>query len=298
MKRFFCISIVAVLFCVCILCGCTVSPKYVKITFVQDGCLDVVRNIPYGQAVTGIPTPQSVKGHTVVWENVDLSCATTDTVIHAIVTPNNYTVKFDANGGICDEMSSTFTYGCDFSLPRATRNGYIFAGWFDGETQVSGGVWSTDYDLTLVAKWTKEDEYLTVTFMQDGCADIMRLVKVGSALTDIPEPQPARGHTVKWEDVDLSCVTSNITVYAVATPNTYTITYNLQNKQGATISSVTQQVVFGQSFVLLTPSCPTSKFVKWLDEATQQAVENGVWNIDGNVTLIAVWTDEGWSDFH
>ena len=298
MKRFICIPIVAVLLCACILCSCTVSSKYVKITFVQDGCPDVVRNIPYGQAVMGIPTPQSVKGHTVVWENVDLSCATTDTVIHAIVTPNNYTVTFDADGGICDEMSSIFTYGCDFSLPKATKNGYIFAGWFDGETQVSGGVWSTDYDLTLVAKWTKEDEYLTVTFMQDGCADIMRLVKVGSALTDIPEPQPARGHTVKWEDVDLSCVTSNITVYAVATPNTYTITYNLQNKQGATISSVTQQVVFGQSFVLLTPSCPTSKFVKWLDEATQQAVENGVWNIDGNVTLIAVWTDEGWSDFH
>lgn len=298
MKKIICIPIVAVLLCACILCGCTVSPKYVKITFVQDGCPSVVRNIPYGQAATGVPTPQSVKGHTVVWENADLSCMTTDTVIHAIVTPNNYTVTFDANGGICDEMSSTFTYGCEFSLPKATKNGYVFVGWFDGETQVSGGVWSTDYDLTLVAKWTKEDEYLTVTFVQDGCDNIVRTVKAGDALTDIPEPQPARGHTVKWEDVDLSCVTSNITVYAVATPNTYTITYNLQNKQGATISSVTQQVVFGQSFVLLTPYCPTSKFVKWLDETTQQAVENGVWSIDGNVTLIAVWTDEGWSDFH
>lgn len=298
MKRFICIPIVAVLLCACILCGCTVSPKYVKITFVQDGCPDVARNIPYGQAATGVPTPQSVKGHTVVWENVDLSCMTTDTVIHAIVTPNNYTVTFDANGGICDEMSSTFTYGCEFSLPKATKNGYVFVGWFDGDAQISDGIWNTDYDLTLVAKWIKEDEYLTVTFVQDGCDNIVRTVKAGDALTDIPEPQSVRGHTVKWEDVDLSCVTSNITVYAVATPNTYTITYNLQNKQGATISSVTQQVVFGQSFVLLTPSCPTSKFVKWLDETTQKTVENGVWNIDGNVTLIAVWTDEGWSDFH
>lgn len=298
MKRFICIPIVAVLLCACILCSCTVSSKYVKITFVQDGCPDVVRNISYGQAVTGIPTPQSVKGHTVVWENVDLSCATTDTVIHAIVTPNNYTVTFDADGGICDEMSSIFTYGCDFSLPKATKNGYIFAGWFDGETQVSDGVWSADYDLTLVAKWIKEDEYLTVTFVQDGCTDITRSVKVGSAVTDIPVPQSVQGYKVKWEDVDLSCVKTNMTIHAVATPNTYTITYNLQNKQGATISSLTQQVVFGQSFVLLTPSCPTSKFVKWLDETTQQAVENGVWSIDGNVTLIAVWTDEGWSDFH
>lgn len=298
MKRFICIPIVAVLLCACILCSCTVSSKYVKITFVQDGCPDVVRNIPYGQAVMGIPTPQSVKGHTVVWENVDLSCATTDTVIHAIVTPNNYTVTFDADGGICDEVSSIFTYGCDFSLPKATKNGYIFAGWFDGETQVSDGVWSADYDLTLVAKWIKEDEYLTVTFVQDGCTDITRSVKVGSAVTDIPVPQSVQGYKVKWEDVDLSCVKTNITIHAVATPNTYTITYNLQNKQGATISSLTQQVVFGQSFVLLTPSCPTSKFVKWLDETTQQAVENGVWSIDGNVTLIAVWTDEGWSDFH
>lgn len=298
MKKNICIPIVAVLLCACILCGCTVSPKYVKITFVQDGCPSVVRNVPYGQAATCIPTPQSVKGHTVVWENVDLSCMTTDTLIHAIVTPNNYTVTFDANGGICDEMSSTFTYGCEFSLPKATKNGYVFVGWFDGDAQISDGIWNADYDLTLVAKWIKEDEYLTVTFVQDGCDNIVRTVKVGSAVTDIPEPQFVRGHTVKWEDVDLSCVTTNITVYAVATPNTYTITYNLQNKQGATISSVTQQVVFGQSFVLLTPSCPTSKFVRWLDEATQQTVENGVWNIDGNVTLIAVWTDEGWSDFH
>lgn len=298
MKRIICIPIVAVLLCACILCGCTVSPKYVKITFVQEGFSDVVRNIPYGQAVTGIPTPQSVKGHTVVWENVDLSMMTTDTVIHAIVTPNNYTVTFDANGGICDEMSSTFTYGCEFSLPKATRNGYVFAGWFDGDAQFNDGVWNTDYDLKLVAKWIKEDEYLTVTFVQDGCADITRLVKVGGAVTDIPVPQSVHGYKVKWEDVDLSCVKTNITVHAVTTPNTYTITYNLQNKQGATISSLTQQVVFGQSFVLLTPSCPTSNFVKWLDETTQQAVENGVWSIDGNVTLIAVWTDEGWSDFH
>lgn len=298
MKRVIGILIFAVLLCACVLGGCKTQTKFVKITFVQDGCPDVVRNIPYGQAATGIPTPQPVKGHAVVWEEVDLSCVTADTIVRAVITPNKYTVTFDANGGTCAEMSATFTYGYEFSLPKTTRNGYVFVGWFDGDTQFSSGIWNTDHDLTLVAKWITEDQYLSVTFVQDGYDDIVRTVKAGDALTDIPQPQPVRGYTVKWGNVDFSCVTSNITVHAVATPSTYTITYNLQNKQGATMSSVTQNVVFGQSFVLLTPTCTTSKFVKWLDEATQQVVENGVWNTDGNVTLIAVWTDEGWSDFH
>lgn len=39
-------------------------------------------------------------------------------------------------------------------LPELSADGWVFSGWFDGETQAVGGTYAVTKDVTLVAKWT------------------------------------------------------------------------------------------------------------------------------------------------
>ena len=93
---------------------------------------------------------------------------------------------------------------------------------------------------------------ITVKFTQEGQATVERTIAVGESLTDIPTPVQKEGYTVVWDVKDFSSLTSSITVKAIATPNTYTITYAVG--RNVTISSKTQAVEYGSSVTLLTPS--------------------------------------------
>ena len=74
-----------------------------------------------------------------------------------VYASGNFTVTFDANGGECDTTSLEVASGEAVSaLPTATREDYIFLGWYDkdgneftAETAVTG-------DITVTAKWESE----------------------------------------------------------------------------------------------------------------------------------------------
>lgn len=140
----------------------------------------------------------------------------------------------------------------------------------------------------------------TVTFVQDGRADIVKTVKEGESLTDIPEPVSEKGYTIVWDRTDFSSVTENITVTAVKTANVYTITYELGVNNYATLGEKTQSVTYGQPFMLPTPEYDGSaKFFGWYiaDEngkATDEKAENGDYLRTQDMTLIAVWQE--WSE--
>ena len=71
-----------------------------------------------------------------------------------VYASGNFTVTFDANGGECDTTSLEVASGEAVSaLPTATREDYIFLGWYDkdgneftAETAVTG-------DITVAAEW-------------------------------------------------------------------------------------------------------------------------------------------------
>ena len=51
--------------------------------------------------------------------------------LYAHWTPNNYTLTFDANGGIVDTTTKSVTYGQTYTdLPIPTKKGSIFKGWY------------------------------------------------------------------------------------------------------------------------------------------------------------------------
>lgn len=142
----------------------------------------------------------------------------------------------------------------------------------------------------LIASWqsetSEEKKTYTVTFQQIGFENVVKEVKEGETLTDIPQPQPQTGYTVAWEEVDLTNVQANIIVNAVETPNVYTITYNVN---GGTLATLTQEVTYDSEVTLATPTREGYDFTGWTYEG--KSVTNGKWKIAQNITLEAQYAE-------
>ena len=74
--------------------------------------------------------------------------------------PETFTVTFDAGEGTVDPATKTVTKGEKYGvLPTPTRDGYEFAGWFLGETEVTAEtVFDGDSNVTLTARWTEVEQ--------------------------------------------------------------------------------------------------------------------------------------------
>lgn len=140
----------------------------------------------------------------------------------------------------------------------------------------------------------------TVTFKQDGYADIVKTVEEGGDLADIPTPATQTGYTVTWDRTDFTNITQNVTVNAVKTANTYTITYSLGANNYATVESETQEVRYGESFTLQTPQYQGSAtFYGWYladdnGKVTDEKAEHGTYIWARDICVIAKWQE--WSD--
>lgn len=130
-----------------------------------------------------------------------------------------------------------------------------------------------------------------VTFVQDGQANVVKTVKKGATLTDIPVPASVVGHDVVWNVTDFTNVQNNMTVNAVVTAKTFTITYEISSiadNNGVTLPQLTQTVTYGQAFTLF--DLPT--FVEdgveyvltaWLKDG--EKFVSGTWTLLDDITL-------------
>ena len=135
-------------------------------------CEDIT--VTYDGKYTDLPTTTRTgytfdgwyDGSTKVTADTDVK-TTADQTLTAKWTANQYTVKFDSDGGsACEDI--TVTYGGKYpTLPAPTKEGYTFDGWFDGETQVMSGTAVTiTEDQTLTARWGINT--YTITYQVDG----------------------------------------------------------------------------------------------------------------------------------
>lgn len=96
--------------------------------------------------------------------------ADAETNLYAIWEPNVYTITLDANKGTCDSEIQV-KYDSEYNLPKPTRDGYSFAGWYHGEEQFSDASatplkkYGVVGDITLTAHWTPK---LNVVLLTDG----------------------------------------------------------------------------------------------------------------------------------
>lgn len=138
------------------------------------------------------------------------------------------------------------------------------------------------------------EETVTVTFKQEGQADIIKILTKGTALTDIPAPVSKTGYTVSWDVTDFASVTEDMVVNAIETGKTYTVTFE------GNIGSLAQQTIevqYGETYQL--PQALSSEegmFKGWLYNG-QMVATQGVWEMDSEsgafvltVKWISAWT--------
>jgi len=153
-----------------------------------------------------------------------------------------YEVKFNSNGGSSVE-NMTVISGNTVDLPKPTKDGYVFKGWFK-ESSLENEFKSTDKvesDLSLYAKWNK---IVTLTFDSNGGSPVNSIdIEAGKTIT-LPIPTRS-GYTFDgwyldnlWssEYTDTTEAPShNETLYAKWTKNLQTLIGDV-NKDGAITS--------------------------------------------------------------
>ena len=231
---------------------------------------------------------------------------TRDTTMYAQWT-KVYTVKIDSQGG-SGSSEETVSQNSEITLPAASRDGYIFTGWFSaasGGTKLgdSGDVYIVVNDVTIYAQWTIN---CTVSFIAcdegyRGCSVAFPPQTVFQN-TEITLPTPTReGYTFDgWYTTyvrgtkigngeDTYTVTGKIEMYAYWLKH-YTVTFNSQG--GESVAPIT--VVDGSDVTLPTPTRYGYTFTGWFSAAS-----GGIKRGDGgdvyiirqsDITIYAQWT--------
>ena len=79
-----------------------------------------------------------------------------------------------------------------------------------------------------------EEKSYTVTFKQEGFDDVVKTVKHGESLTDIPVPQTIDGYNITWSRANFDNITENIIVNAIMELGGYKVT---ELKEGFTLDN-------------------------------------------------------------
>ena len=184
--------------------------------------------------------------------------------LYAAWTPHTYTVNYDANGGTGSTDLSIHTYDAAKTLMANgfTRLGYSFAGWAndasgiaiysDGQS-VSNLASENGATVTLYAVWTP-NSYIVSYDANGGLGS----TAASSHTYDETTPLTANNFTktgytfAGWAAGEYGTIVytdeaavsnlasedgSTVTLYAVWTPNSYTVSYNANGGSGRTASS-------------------------------------------------------------
>ena len=174
---------------------------------------NIVQICDYGTEIVA-PTVTRT-GYTLEWSpSVDATVPTHDVTYTTQWQINQYTVTFDANGGI-GGTSMVQDYGTDIVVPTVTRTGYTFKGW---SPSVSSRVPARNVQYT--AQW--EINKYAVTFDAGGgtCDTESLTIAHGAALGDLPVPTRAKAVFLGWftgsgmRVNELTTVTGPVILYA------------------------------------------------------------------------------------
>ena len=125
------------------------------------------------------------------------------------------------------------------------------------------------------------NRYHTVTF--EGL-DLVLKVADGEKITAPETPPTKTGYTfTSWGFDFAKAIIADVRVAANWKANTYTVTFDAN---GGTVTPQTMTVTYGESVSLPVPQREGYVFTGWRDTVV---VSSGIWTIDGDVTLYAMW---------
>ena len=237
-----------------------------------------------------------------------------DTTLYANWIADSYTLTFDKQSGdSIDINSKQITFNQPFgNLATTSKTGYTFDGWYtetngNGDKIISTTTVDTVGDRTLYAAWTA-NEY-TVTFNSQGGSSANPTTKIvtyddtygslaiitreGYTLDEWNTQVNGSGTTINSSST--VSISNNHTLYAIWTPNTYTVTLD---KQGGTGGSDSVVATFDKEMPSASsPARVGYDFVGYfyspISTSTQyyNSIMNSIniWTISSDITIFAVW---------
>ncbi|MBO5773275.1 MAG: leucine-rich repeat protein, partial [Clostridia bacterium] len=149
-----------------------------------------------------------------------------------------YTVSFATGEGQRVDPITAVEYGFITAPTDPVREGYAFDGWYKEESLYNAWNFNIDKvvaDTTLYAKWSRlyeikfkySDEY-------NDEEDVVKYVKEGENLIDIPALPPVKGMVGKWDREAFTNVHENIVVNAIYVRATFTVVFYYMDVDGIT----------------------------------------------------------------
>ena len=139
--------------------------------------------------------------------------------------------------------------------------------------------------------------YYNVIFRQLGQEDVIKEVEKGKGLSqaEIPIPIEKEGYVITWEDIDLSCITSDIVVNAIEKVVGYKISFNYDCPYEIEEELLSELYVGnGESFNLPNyVGVSGSKMFavdKWITESGNE-YKSGLYSENKNIVLNATWKE-------
>ena len=256
--------------------------------------------------------------------------ANASVTLYAVWQANTYTIKYNANGGTGAPSSQTKSHGVTLTLSttKPTRasvvddgvtTSYTFKGWSTSATATSasytaGAKYTANASVTLYAVWVKTStvtEYDVIYNTNGGSSVSSQIKKKGTALTLRSTIPTKNGYTFKGWGLSEDTTTvsyaagasyktdADIILYAIWTPWTHVVQFNLNGGAGTVPSSFTKTTDVDVMITEGTISKTSCVFKCWSTNANGSggtnyyvgdaytATKNG-----GTVTLYAIWKEK------
>ena len=237
-------------------------PVIYTVQFISwDGTVLAAQEVEEGSAATAPEAPERI-GYTFVGWDEDFTNVTSNLVVMAQYSQNEYTITYNVNGEFY--ATQTYHYGDVVTAPEySVPTGYTFSGWDIPATMPAE-------NLVLNATLTQND--YTITYNVNGEFYAMQTYHYGDVVT-APEYSVPTGYTFSGWEVPATMPAENLVLNATLTQNDYTITYNVNGEFYAT-----QTYHYGDVVTAPEYSVPTGyTFSGWDIPATMPA-ENLVLN--------------------
>lgn len=228
----------------------------------------------------------------------------------SVSAKTSYSVSFKANGGSNAPSTQTKWYGerLTLSSKKPTRTGYTFKGWGTSASTTTvaynaGGSYTANSAITLYAIW--QAKTFTVSYNANGGsgAPSSQTKTYGVKLT-LSSTKPTRSGysfsgwatsatgSVAYQSGGTYTANKAVTLYAVWTQTTYSVTYNANGGTGAPAS---QTKVYGANLTLQAgiPTRAGFIFTGWATSATGEVKYQpaDVYKENKALNLYAVWVD-------
>lgn len=239
-----------------------------------------------------------------------------NTTYYAHWTLNTYMLTFNANGGKINGneiQTKQVNYGEAYgSLPKPTRDGYSFVGWYTtslpkgGEQITAQTKHLQESNRTIYARWNSAGITVTLNANGGSCDKTSVTVTYGSKYGTLPTPTKTGYDFDGWytassggtKVTSTSSVTNSKahTLYAHWTAKTYKLTLDANGGKISGNSTQTKQVNYGEAYgTLSAPTRDGYSFVGWYSTSSSTGGEQITAQTkhlqESNRTIYARWTN-------